>query len=100
MKALRIGIAATDDFKARTSAIAKGRVKARPREPKIWFNSAQSPRQADRRELGAAAGDQAASAAEHDGVRRAHRTELAQSVADVEVAATPWTGVDRGRRGP
>ena len=42
MKVLRIGIASTDDFKARTIAIAKGRVKARPGEPKIWFNSAQS----------------------------------------------------------
>ena len=42
MKVLRIGIAATDDFKARTIAIAKGRVKVRSGEPKIWFNSAQS----------------------------------------------------------
>jgi predicted transcriptional regulator len=42
MKVLRIGIASTDDFKARTIAIAKGRVKARAGEPKIWFNSAQS----------------------------------------------------------
>ena len=42
MKVLRIGIASTDDFKARTIAIAEGRVKARAGDPKIWFNSAQS----------------------------------------------------------
>jgi len=42
MKVLRIGIASTGDFKARTIAIAAGRVKAKPGEPKIWFNSAQS----------------------------------------------------------
>jgi predicted transcriptional regulator len=41
MKVLRIGIAATDDFKARTIAIAKGRVKVRSGDPKIWFNSTQ-----------------------------------------------------------
>ncbi len=42
MKILRIGIASTDDFKARTIAIVQGRVKPRAGEPKIWFNSAQS----------------------------------------------------------
>ena len=42
MKVLRIGIASADDFTARTIAIAKGRVKVRPGDPKIWFNSAQS----------------------------------------------------------
>jgi predicted transcriptional regulator len=42
MKVLRIGIASTDEFKARTIAIAEGRVKARAGDPKIWFNSAQS----------------------------------------------------------
>ncbi len=42
MKVLRIGIASTAEFKARTIAIAKGRVKVKPGEPKIWFNSAQS----------------------------------------------------------
>src|SRR3984893_9855645 len=41
MKVLRIGIASTDAFRARTMAIAQG---ARPKqgEPKIWFSSAQS----------------------------------------------------------
>jgi predicted transcriptional regulator len=42
MKVLRIGIASADDFKARTIAVAQGRVKVRAGEPKIWFNSAQS----------------------------------------------------------
>jgi predicted transcriptional regulator len=42
MKILRIGIASIDAFKARTIAIAKGRAKPAPGEPKIWFNSAQS----------------------------------------------------------
>jgi predicted transcriptional regulator len=41
MKVLRIGIASTDAFKARTIAIAKG-VRPKPGEPKLWFNSAQS----------------------------------------------------------
>lgn len=42
MKVLRIGIASTDDFRARTIAIAKGRTKVKPGEPKVWFTSAQS----------------------------------------------------------
>ena len=41
MKVLRIGIASTDAFKARTIAIAKG-IRPKPGEPKIWFSSAQS----------------------------------------------------------
>jgi predicted transcriptional regulator len=42
MKVLRIGIASIDAFKGRTIAIAKGRAKPAPSEPKIWFSSAQS----------------------------------------------------------
>jgi predicted transcriptional regulator len=42
MKVLRIGIASPSDFKARTIAIAKGRLKVRPNEPRIWFSSAQN----------------------------------------------------------
>ncbi len=42
MKVLRIGIASTAVFRARTIAIAKGRVKPKADEPKIWFSSAQS----------------------------------------------------------
>ncbi|MGH7487842.1 MAG: MarR family transcriptional regulator [bacterium] len=41
MKVLRIGIASTDAFKARTFAVAEG-VRPKPGEPKIWFSSAQS----------------------------------------------------------
>ena len=41
MKVLRIGIASTDAFKARTMAIARG-TRQKPGEPKIWFSSAQS----------------------------------------------------------
>jgi predicted transcriptional regulator len=42
MKVLRIGISSIDDFKERTIAIARGRAKPKPGEPKIWFSSAQS----------------------------------------------------------
>jgi hypothetical protein len=42
MKVLLIGIASTAVFRARTIAIAKGRVKPKAGEPKIWFSSAQS----------------------------------------------------------
>jgi predicted transcriptional regulator len=41
MKVLRIGIASTDTFRARTIAIAKG-VRPKAGEPSIWFTSAQS----------------------------------------------------------
>jgi predicted transcriptional regulator len=42
MKVLRIGIASTGVFKARTIAVAKGHAKLKVGEPKVWFNSAQS----------------------------------------------------------
>ena len=42
MRVLRIGIASTDVFRARTIAIARGRAKPKAGEPKIWFSSAQS----------------------------------------------------------
>jgi predicted transcriptional regulator len=42
MKALRIGIASTEVFKARTIAIATGRTRPKQGQPKIWFSSAQS----------------------------------------------------------
>ena len=41
MKVLRIGIASTEAFKARTIAIARG-AKPKQGEPKTWFSSAQS----------------------------------------------------------
>src|ERR1700730_7528155 len=42
MRVLRIGIASTDVFRARTIAIARGRAKPKAGEPNIWFRSAQS----------------------------------------------------------
>ena len=42
MKTLKIGIASYEDFKARTLAIARGELKPRGHDPKIWFESLES----------------------------------------------------------
>jgi predicted transcriptional regulator len=42
MKTLKIGIASYDEMKARTMAIARGEVKAKRGEPKVWFTSTES----------------------------------------------------------
>jgi len=42
MKTLKIGIASYEDMKARTMAIARGQLKPKPGEPKVWFTSAES----------------------------------------------------------
>ena len=42
MKTLRVGIASYAEMKARTLAIARGKHKPRPEEPKVWFTSAES----------------------------------------------------------
>ena len=42
MTTLKVGIAGYEQFKARTIAIAKGKYKPRPGEPKIWFTSLES----------------------------------------------------------
>jgi predicted transcriptional regulator len=42
MKALKIGIASYEDMKARTMAIARGKLKAKPSDPKVWFTSTES----------------------------------------------------------
>ncbi|HMD98691.1 MAG TPA: MarR family transcriptional regulator [Terriglobia bacterium] len=42
MKTLRIGIASYKDMKARTMAIARGEIKPKPRDPKVWFTSTES----------------------------------------------------------
>jgi predicted transcriptional regulator len=42
MKALKVGIASYEEMKARTIAIARGTVKPRPSDPKVWFPSAES----------------------------------------------------------
>jgi predicted transcriptional regulator len=42
MTTLKIGIASYDQMKARTMAIARGELRAKPREPKVWFTSTES----------------------------------------------------------
>ena len=42
MKTLRVGIASYEDMKARTLAIARGKLKPGRSEPKVWFRSAES----------------------------------------------------------
>ena len=42
MKVLKIGIASLDEMRARTMAIARGELKPRRDDPKLWFTSAES----------------------------------------------------------
>ena len=42
MKKLIIGIASAEEMKARTMAIARGEIKPRTDDPKIWFTSPES----------------------------------------------------------
>jgi len=42
MKTLKIGIASYADMKARTMAIAKGKLHPKPGDPKVWFTSPES----------------------------------------------------------
>ena len=42
MKILRIGIASYDEMKARTMAIARGELKPKHSDPKVWFPSTES----------------------------------------------------------
>jgi predicted transcriptional regulator len=42
MKTLRIGIASYKDMKARTMAIARGELKQKAGDPKVWFTSTES----------------------------------------------------------
>ncbi|MBM3566464.1 MAG: MarR family transcriptional regulator [Alphaproteobacteria bacterium] len=42
MTTLNIGIASYAEMKARTLAIARGKLKPAPNEPKVWFASAES----------------------------------------------------------
>lgn len=42
MKTLRIGIASYEAMKARTLAIAKGEIRPRASDPKVWFTSPES----------------------------------------------------------
>jgi predicted transcriptional regulator len=42
MKTLKIGISSYEDMKARTMAIARGKLKLKPGDPKVWFTSTES----------------------------------------------------------
>ncbi len=42
MKTLKVGIASYDVMKARTLAIAKGELKPKASDPKVWFTSPES----------------------------------------------------------
>jgi predicted transcriptional regulator len=42
MKTLKVGIASYGEMKARTIAIAKGELRPKPGEPKVWFTSPES----------------------------------------------------------
>jgi predicted transcriptional regulator len=42
VKTLKIGIASYTEMKARTMAIARGELKSKPGEPKVWFASTES----------------------------------------------------------
>jgi predicted transcriptional regulator len=39
MKTLKVGIASYEDMKARTLAIARGELRPKPGDPKVWFTS-------------------------------------------------------------
>jgi predicted transcriptional regulator len=42
MSTLKVGIASAEDMRARTMAIARGELKPRPEDPKVWFTSPES----------------------------------------------------------
>ncbi len=42
MTTLRVGIASYQQMKERTLAIARGELKPRPHDPKVWFTSTES----------------------------------------------------------
>lgn len=42
MKTLKVGIASYEDMKARTLAIARGQLRAKPGDPTVWFTSTES----------------------------------------------------------
>ena len=42
MKTLKVGIASYEDMKARTMAIARGELRVKPGDPKVWFTSPES----------------------------------------------------------
>ena len=42
MKTLRVGIASYEEMKARTMAVARGKLRITRKEPKVWFTSTES----------------------------------------------------------
>jgi predicted transcriptional regulator len=42
MTTLKVGIASFEDMKVRTLAIARGEVRSKPGDPKVWFTSPES----------------------------------------------------------
>jgi predicted transcriptional regulator len=42
MKTLKVGIASYEDMKARTMAIARGELRPKPGDAKVWFTSPES----------------------------------------------------------
>jgi predicted transcriptional regulator len=42
VKTLKVGIASYEDMKARTMAIAKGELRPKASDPKVWFTSPES----------------------------------------------------------
>ena len=42
MKTSKVGIASYEDMKARTMAIARGELRPKPGDPKVWFTSPES----------------------------------------------------------
>ncbi len=42
MKTLRVGIASYEEMKARTMAVARGKLRITRNEPKVWFRSTES----------------------------------------------------------
>jgi predicted transcriptional regulator len=42
MTTLRVGIASYDEIKQRTLAVARGKLKPGPNDPKVWFTSTES----------------------------------------------------------
>lgn len=42
MKTLRVGVASYEEMKARTMAVARGELRVRRNDPKVWFTSIES----------------------------------------------------------
>lgn len=42
MRTLKVGIASYEEMKARTMAVARGKRRIAPGEPKVWFTSTES----------------------------------------------------------